>query len=197
MVGRLVDTLIVFRILKMLTTPFEKHQAYKFGFIDRKGKRIKEVEDENGKMVKNNPFTTKEKSSLTPLHRIVFNLKKIIEKVPFGKSQFASYVVALALLKEECELDETQADELCEKFYRWLKEHGRFTPDLISESSDFPNLTVKEAYRLRMQLKQNDKIYPPKMECLILGEHSYIYGIKLYVGYVDADRVLVTADDVY
>ena len=120
-----------------------------------------------------------------------------IEKAPFGKSQFASYVVALALLKEECELDAEQADELCEKFYRFLKDNDKFTPDLIEESSNFPNLTLKEPYRLRMQLKQNDKIYPEKTECLILGEHSYIYGIKLYVGYVDADRLLVTADDVY
>ncbi len=181
----------------MLTTPFTKHQAYKFGFIDGRGKRIKEIKDEDGKMVKNNPQTTAEKSSLTPLHRIVFNLKKIIEKVPFGKSQFASYVVALALLKEECELDEEQADELCEKFYGWLKKNGKFTPELLTESADLADLTVHEAYRLRLRLKQNDKIYREKMECLILGEHSYIYGIKLYVGYVDAERVLVTADDVY
>ena len=92
---RIVDTLIVFRILKMLTTPFNKMQAFKFGFIDKNGTRIKKIEDENGKMVRNDPVTTKEKSSLTPLHRLVFNLKKIIEKVPFGKTQFASYVTAL------------------------------------------------------------------------------------------------------
>ena len=65
---RIVDTLIVFRILKMLTTPWNKMQAFKFGFIDMNGNRIKEIEDENGKKVKNDPVTKKEKSSLTPLH---------------------------------------------------------------------------------------------------------------------------------
>ena len=119
---RIVDTLIVFRILKMLTTPFNKMKAYKFGFIDKSGNRIKKIEDENGKMVPNDPFTKAEKSSLTPLHRLVFNLKKIIEKVPFGKTQFASYVTALLLLKEECELDDEQSEELYEKFYRFLKD---------------------------------------------------------------------------
>ena len=86
---RIVDTLIVFRILKMLTTPFNKMKAYKFGFIDKDGNRIKKIENEAGKMVPNDPFTKAEKASLTPLHRLVFNLKKIIAKVPFGKTQFA------------------------------------------------------------------------------------------------------------
>ena len=34
---RIVDTLIVFRILKLLTTPFEKQKAYHFGYIDKNG----------------------------------------------------------------------------------------------------------------------------------------------------------------
>jgi len=112
MATRIIDTLIVFRILKMLTTPFEKTQAYKFGFIDKNGKRITHKPDPNNKNVKleNKPSTSAEKASLTPLHRLVFNLKKLIEKIPFGKSAFASYAVALALLKEETRLTEDQAD---------------------------------------------------------------------------------------
>ena len=56
------------------------------------------------------------------LHRLVFNLKKIIEKVPFGKSAFASYAVALLLLKENTEMTDEQMEELFENFYRHLKE---------------------------------------------------------------------------
>ena len=118
MVGRVIDSLIVFRILKMLTTPFEKQQAYKFGFIDKRGNRIKKIKDENGNDIDNNPVTQKEKNSLTPLHRLVFNLKRLIEKVPFGKTAFASYAVALLLLKEETNLDQEQTDQLFEDFAR-------------------------------------------------------------------------------
>ena len=112
MVNRVVDSLIVFRILKMLTTPFKKTPAYKFGFIDERGNRIKTLPDPNNKNVKiaNNPVTADEKNSLTPLHRLVFNLKKIIEKVPFGKSAFASYAVALLLLKENTEMTDDQME---------------------------------------------------------------------------------------
>ena len=117
-------------MLKMLTTPWEKMQAYKFGFIDNKGTRIKKI-DVDGKMVDNKPETSAEKASLTPLHRVVFNLKKIINKVPFGKSQFASYAVALLMLKEQNELEEAQMEELCEKFYRHLKELGKVDAEVL------------------------------------------------------------------
>ena len=63
-----IDTLIVFRILKMLTTPWEKQAAYKLGFIDKMGKRIKSIQhpDDQKKIIANDPKTSEEKSSLTP-----------------------------------------------------------------------------------------------------------------------------------
>ena len=85
-----------------------------------------------------------EKSSLTLLHRLVFNLKRLIEKVPLGKTQFASYVVALALLKEHCELSDEQGEELYEKFYRWLKDNDKFDPEQLTEAVDFKTIYPQE-----------------------------------------------------
>ena len=123
MVGRVIDSLIVFRILKMLTTPFEKTPAFKFGFIDQNGVRIKYLTDPDNpnQKIPNTPKTKEEKSALTPLHRLVFNLKKLIRKLPGGKSQLASYAVALGLLKEHTNLDNEQADQLFEDFYHFIK----------------------------------------------------------------------------
>ena len=195
---RIVDTLIVFRILKMLTTPFNKMKAYKFGFIDKSGNRIKKIEDENGKMVPNDPFTKAEKSSLTPLHRLVFNLKKIIEKVPFGKTQFASYVTALLLLKEECELDDEQSEELYEKFYRFLKDEDILKPEMITETINVGRLELGETYNIRFPLKQQgDIIHQHRDQVLVHSEYEKIYGIQTYIGFVNEERVILTADDVY
>ena len=36
--GRVIDALIAYRVLKILVTPFNKTQAYKMGIIDDKGK---------------------------------------------------------------------------------------------------------------------------------------------------------------
>ena len=194
---RIVDTLIVFRILKMLTTPWNKMQAFKFGFIDMNGNRIKEIEDENGKKVKNDPVTKKEKSSLTPLHRLVFNLKKIINKVPFGKTQFASYVTALLLLKEECDLDNEQSEELYEKFYRFLKEEELLEAEMITETINVGKLIIGETYKIRFPIKHNDYIHQHKEQVLIHQEYEKIYGIQTYIGFINEERVVLTADDVY
>lgn len=185
---RIVDTLIVFRILKMLTTPWEKFDAFKLGLIDKKGSRIKDKKIES----------KEEKSALTLLHRLVFNLKRIVNKVPFGKTAFASYAVALLLLKEETKLDEDQMDELCEKFYRHIKSEGILDSEMITETIQVPSLQIGHIYRLKRQLKeQNDTIYLPKSEVSIVQEHSMIFGLKVYVGFIDNDRVLVTGDDLY
>lgn len=189
----IVDTLIVFRILKLLTTKWEKQEAYKLGLIDKNGNRIKDKK----------PETSEEKNSLSLLHRLVFNLKRLINKVPFGKTAFASYAVALALLKEATNLNAQQAEELCEKFYHSLKENDLLEPEQISECTKVGDLVLGETYHLRRQLKQNFdehgdfKIYQEKTAVEVLQEHSKIFGINLYVGYIGNDRVLVTEDDVY
>jgi len=134
---------------------------------------------------------------LTPLHRLVFNLKKIINKVPFGKTAFASYAVAIALLKEEAELDEDQANELCEKFYSYLKDNDLITSSMIVEIQELTTIGTGIKYRFRRPLEQNDKIYPLKEAVEIVAEHSQIFGINIWIGFSQNERVLVTADDVY
>ena len=209
MVGRVIDSLIVFRILKMLTTDFKKTPAYKFGFIDQNGVRVKFITDPNNPNQKlpNNPKSKEEKNALTPLHRLVFNLKKLIRMVPFGKTAFASYAVALALLKEQTNLDSEQTDQLYEDFYRLLKDEDVLEPDMLEEANEVGKLCSLRMnggeHRLRRQLKQNFdedgeiKIYPEKTLITDSKEAMIGYGVLIYEGKIDQDRVLFTAEDVY
>ena len=209
MVGRVIDSLIVFRILKMLTTDFKKTPAYKFGFIDKDGNRIKTLPDPNNKnqLLRNDPKTKEEKNSLTPLHRLVFNLKKLIRMVPFGKTAFASYAVALALLKEETNLDSEQTDQLYEDFYKLLKEEDVFQPEMLEEAVEVGKLCTLRMdggdYHLRRQLKQNFdelgeiKVYPEKTKITDVRESCIGYGVLIYEGRIGEDKVLFTAEDVY
>ena len=41
MASRGIDFLITYRVTKLLVTPFEKQEAYKYGIIDDKGKVLK------------------------------------------------------------------------------------------------------------------------------------------------------------
>jgi len=85
------DFIYALRIIKLLTTPWEKQAAFKFGIIDKNGKRLRRYRDLK---------TSEEKDSFTYLHRLVFNLKRLLETVPGGKSWLAAATASLLLLKE-------------------------------------------------------------------------------------------------
>jgi hypothetical protein len=95
MANRLVDLLITYRIVKLLSTDFKDQEAFKFGIIDKNGKVLRKANKLN---------TEAEKDSYTVLHRFVFNLKRILQK--FGiSSSVGSFATALAfVLKENKEL---------------------------------------------------------------------------------------------
>ena len=44
MANRLVDLVITYRVVKLLVTPFEKQEAFKYGIIDKDGKVLKNLE---------------------------------------------------------------------------------------------------------------------------------------------------------
>ena len=87
-VSRTADLFYAFRFLKMLVTPWDKMPAYELELIDDKGKVIKK------------PKTNEEKSAYTVFHRLVFNIKRLLSKLPFGQTKLASYATALFLIKE-------------------------------------------------------------------------------------------------
>ena len=91
-----VDLFMTYKFIRLLTTKWNKTDAYKTGVIDDKGKLL----------VKGKDQTEKQKKSYQLFDKMVFNLKRILEKVPFGKSQIASYAAALFLLKEETGMEE-------------------------------------------------------------------------------------------
>lgn len=85
-----IDNLIALRILYLLVTPFKDMPAYRMGIIDEKGNVLK----------KYSQMSNVERSAYTYLHRLIFRLKRIIEKVPVENKKFLSYAAAFALIRE-------------------------------------------------------------------------------------------------
>ena len=94
-VSIITDTIYTYRFLKLLVTPFNKTEAFRLGIIDETGKRIKDKKIEN----------QEERNAFNLFHRLVFNLKRLIETVPGGKTRVASYIAALALLREHYDVN--------------------------------------------------------------------------------------------
>ena len=98
---RFIDSVITYKILHLLVTPFTETDAYKLGIIDSKGKELKRM---------STLHTTKDRDAYTLLHRLVFRLKRIIEKVPVENKKLLSFAAALALIKEELEKNKESID---------------------------------------------------------------------------------------
>ena len=138
--GRAIDALITFRFLKLLVTPFNKTKAYELGIIDERGKNLIKSRDLN---------TIEMRNSYTILHKLVFNIKKLIEKLPGGKSRLASYAAALFLIKENTELSDFKLLE--KEFHKYLKENDlieQYDNTIIREVIDFTDKLTKGQYKL-------------------------------------------------
>lgn len=117
--SRFVDALITYRILRLLTTPFDQQDAFRLGLIDKHGNRLKKENEIN---------TTEEQEAYSLLHRMVFRLKRIIEKIPLENKNFLSFATAVALVREQIEYDD---DVLEEVFY--MTQERQEVKDLAEE----------------------------------------------------------------
>ena len=127
MASRAVDALITYRIVKLLVTPFDRQEAYKYGIIDADGKVLKKA-----KTLK----TERERKAYTVLHRFVFNLKRLINIIPGGKSKLGTYAAALGLLLKENK--DINMVELEKDLYKHLSENNLIKlDDDLKESVGF------------------------------------------------------------
>ena len=88
------DAVITYQFLKLLSRDFKEWKAYELGII---------VEDGNSLLKRRSLKTTEEKNSFTTFHVVIRNMKRILEKTPFGKSRLMSFASALFLIKENRE----------------------------------------------------------------------------------------------
>ena len=128
--GRAIDLFVTYRFLKLLTTPFAKTDAFKLGIIDEKGNRIKKPKSTQPLV----PLATVEqKNSYTILHKLVFNIKKIFDKVPGLRTKVGTYAAALFLLKDTFKESVEDPDVFEKEFMKYLKENNIEFDETISE----------------------------------------------------------------
>jgi hypothetical protein len=161
--SRFVDNVIAYRILSMLVKNFKDTQAYKLGLIDEKGKLIKK------------PSTSKEKDAYTYLHKLVFNMKKIINRLPGGESKLKSVVTALFLIKEyyesgnrttslmedrykslmDMDISLIEEEILVEKYMKDMEEDAPTNATGVAVSTDRPAIRRKDLKKYQMMNRRN------------------------------------------
>jgi len=97
----LTDRFYALRFLRLLTTPWNKTNAFKAGIVDENGKVLRKAKGREDKKVYN------------IFHKLVYNIKRLLGKVPVvGKSTLASYAAALYLIKEHTQLSDKVLTEI-------------------------------------------------------------------------------------
>ena len=129
MASRGIDFLITYRVVKLMVTPFEKQEAFKFGIIDEKGKVLKKYKSLR---------TERERKSYTLLHRFVFNLKRILQKVGLG-GKLGSFAVALALLIKEDKSFAQHKTLIESTIIKYLKDENLFE-EMLNEVREIPEI---------------------------------------------------------
>ena len=117
--GRVIDALIAYRVLKILVTPFNKTQAFKMGIIDDKGKVLIKSK-QLSRAFPNSQAQAQARKSYTLLIRFVFNLKRLLSKIGVRGPIGSAAAAAIAFFREEngCNV---QVEKLV---YKQLKKHG-------------------------------------------------------------------------
>ena len=134
-----VDLFVAYRFLRILTTAWEDQEAFKHGIIDKDGKLLRKA---------NTLTKSEEKASFTMLHRLVFNLKRILHKIPGVRTKIGTYATALYLLKQHFPTVENEKSiELV--FKNWLVDNGLCDDEELFENVQQQQGLPKGKYTLK------------------------------------------------
>lgn len=97
--SRIIDTFLIYQFIRRLTTRFEDMELFKLGIIDKDGNFLKRRRDLQ---------TSKERNAMGYFDVMVINLRKLLMRIPGGRTRLATYAAALYLIREH----EEARDEL-------------------------------------------------------------------------------------
>lgn len=193
-IQRAVDVYYTFRFLRQLVTPWNETKAYQLGLIDADGKLLRK------------PMTGEEKDAYTLFFRLVYNIKRLLNKVPLGKTKLASYVAALWLIKENTKMSE---EAVIEGFNAYLKTVGIELDNTLSESKTW---MVKDGNLLPGKYKLAEHVVSPitgelvafKGSLIMVNEASAVpqatfNDVKIYSVYHPStkQKIHITVEDIY
>ena len=200
--GRAIDLFVTYRFLKLLTTPFQKTEAFKLGIIDENGNRImqKGIKKPQVPLV-----TSQEKNAYTILHKLVFNIKKIFAKVPGLRTKVGTYAAALFLLKDTFKESVNDPDMFEKEFMKYLKENDiEFDNSISEEVIGFGEILPKGEYVLvndilnkeeeELSAKKGDKVVAFDDEAPI----DTVLGVEIFpvIHVQTQEKIYVSLEDI-
>jgi hypothetical protein len=200
--GRAIDLFVTYRFLRLLTTPFEKTDAFKFGIIDDKGNRIRKPKSTQPAV---ELATSELKNSYTILHKLVFNIKKLFGKVPGLRTKTGTYAAALFLLKDTFKEHVEDPDMFEKEFVKYLKENNvEFDNEISEDVIGFGEILPKGQYVLVADIlnKEEEELTAKKGDKVIAYEDEppidTILGVEIFpvIHMKSKEKIYVSLEDI-
>jgi len=200
--GRAIDLFVTYRFLRLLTTPFEKTDAFKFGIIDDKGNRIRKPKSTQPAV---ELATSELKNSYTILHKLVFNIKKLFGKVPGLRTKTGTYAAALFLLKDTFKEHVEDPDMFEKEFVKYLKENNvEFDNEIAEEVIGFGEVLPKGEYVLVADIlnKEEEELTAKKGDKVVAFEDEppvdTILGVEIFpvIHMKSQEKIYVSLEDI-
>jgi hypothetical protein len=191
---RAIDIYYTFRFLRQLVTPWKETKAFKLGLVDENGKVLRKAK------------TPEEKDAYTLFFRLVYNIKRLLNKVPFGKTKLASYAAALWLIHENTKMSKAA---VYEGFKAYIEQEGFELDNTLSESKSW---MLKEEILLPGKYKLAEHMISPttgeviafKGSMILVNEASSVpqanfEGVNIYSVYhvSSKQKIYVSVEDIY
>ena len=133
MTSAVVDVFLTYQFIKRLVMPYEQWPAYKEGIIDKDGKIL----------IKRKDFKTgTQRNAFRLFDLLTLNLKKLLGKLPGGRSKIATYAAALYLLKESPNITEESMETLEEDFLMFMDQHEQEILSEMNVDEDAPTTST-------------------------------------------------------
>ena len=199
--GRARDLFVTYRFIRLLTTPFEKTDAYKLGVIDKDGNRMVDPKTKRASELS----TIDEKNSYTILHKLVFNIKKLFAKVPGLRTKVGTYAAALFLLKDTFKESVDDPNMFEKEFMKYLKEEGIELDNTISENViGFGEVLPKGEYVLVNDIlnKEEEELSAKKGDKVIAFDEEppidTVLGVEIFpvVHMKTKEKIYVSLEDI-
>ena len=200
--GRAIDLFVTYRFIKLLTTPFEKTDAFKLGIIDENGNRIKDKTTRKPVVVLN---TSELKNAYTILHKLVFNIKKIFAKVPGLRTKVGTYAAALFLLKDTLREHVSDPDVFEKEFIKYLKENKiELDREISEEVIGFGEVLPKGEYVLKNDIlnKEDEDLTAKKGDKVVaFADESpvdTVLGVEIFpvIHVKSQEKIYVSLEDI-
>ena len=200
--GRAIDLFVTYRFLRLLTTPFEKTDAFKLGIIDKNGNRVKLPKSTKPAV---ELATSELKNAYTILHKLVFNIKKIFAKVPGLRTKVGTYAAALFLLKDTFKEHIEDPDMFEKEFIKFLKENNvELDTEISEEVIGFGEVLPKGEYVLKSDIlnKEEEELTAKKGDKVVAYDDEppidTVLGVEIFpvVHVKTQEKIYVSLEDI-